>query len=283
VASGTSCGACGVVCDVAREERCADYPPAGYSCIPLLTAPQCDEDVRLPSGACPPICAAHQVHNADRTQCVCTPGFLDCDGSQTLGCESASNTDANCGSCGNQCDVLREEHCRTNQAGVAVCTSVKSMPTPPLKPPPEPEPEPAAPPASAVEPAPATPPTVDPSPAAPPASAATPANPDTPSVTATACSGPNAIGSAPDGTCVCAATHLDCSAAAGCETAIGDSHCGSCDAACDVAAGRYCLRATSGVYACELSPTAKPICGPGKAPRPMDPDGCIEGKEDPKQ
>jgi len=84
--SPSACGGCGNVCDV---------PNASAGCV---------------SGAC--------------TVGACLPGFADCDGKATNGCETNIDTPANCGGCGNTCTLNNATPtCPTGTCAILHCNT----------------------------------------------------------------------------------------------------------------------------------------------------------------
>lgn len=141
-----NCGSCGVAC--APGEVCASNSSGKLVCQ-LLTGDGCPQGqthcdftgcVNLLSspancGGCKVVCpgvTAAQVHAQPECfsgQCglTCDTGYGDCDGERTNGCETnLSNDPANCGACGNQCDLSAGQPC---VRGVCVTKPCEEGPT----------------------------------------------------------------------------------------------------------------------------------------------------------
>jgi hypothetical protein len=106
-----NCGACERSCS-AIGDRCAAGACAcggGPACDPLGALGDCcgEQCVDITSnplhcGACGNACRANQSCGGSR--CVCNPGYDDCDGDPSNGCETDLRTTAlHCGACGNAC------------------------------------------------------------------------------------------------------------------------------------------------------------------------------------
>lgn len=101
-------GACQiVVCDEGFAD--CDGDPSNGCEADLSSAQNC--------GGCGNLCGQAQtesstcerlVEGEDRFQCeiICKPGFSNCDGNPTNGCEADLNAPASCGSCANDCEAL---------------------------------------------------------------------------------------------------------------------------------------------------------------------------------
>ena len=129
-----NCGACGITCDKPGEEcvnegnglecavPCARFGKVlcGFECVDLLS------DVGS-CGACfsgckPP--GPHQVSSCSKGVCAyeCEPGFGDCNGDSTDGCETdLSVHPGNCGACGNACDVSVGQPCIEGRCLMTEC------------------------------------------------------------------------------------------------------------------------------------------------------------------
>lgn len=130
--SASNCGACGVVCPAGKycsAGACTSCGPGttycgnGYGCIDTSTSvANC--------GACGNYCP----HAGSNTQSMCAdgmcggtcyPGYVDCDGDSTNGCEIGITSDPkNCGTCGLTCaagQVCSSGLCTSCPAGQTVC------------------------------------------------------------------------------------------------------------------------------------------------------------------
>ena len=111
-------GACTLACSTPR-------PPAGEDVS--YTFPDIIRDIWFDASTpCNGPCAerANSVGTCDGGTCVyvCAPGFLDCDGDASNGCEANSATSSShCGSCAHACPVAANSF---SQCVDAVCTSV---------------------------------------------------------------------------------------------------------------------------------------------------------------
>ncbi|AKV00160.1 Tryptophan synthase alpha chain [Labilithrix luteola] len=125
-----NCGGCGIAC--APNEECVlhQFQNSGYfqcepscasagltqctgKCTDLLTDTDncgvCGNKCMTDNG--PPL---HQVPACRKGMCMreCSPGFADCNGDPIDGCEvELKNNPANCGACGNQCDMSAGQPC----------------------------------------------------------------------------------------------------------------------------------------------------------------------------
>lgn len=88
-----------LLCTQDGSETCASCP-SGKLCIAQDTCGDCWDDSQCPqgsgvTGAC-----------SDEGVCVeCTPGFADCDGDKSNGCETNLLSASDCGSCGATCET----------------------------------------------------------------------------------------------------------------------------------------------------------------------------------
>jgi hypothetical protein len=115
----SSCGACGVVCDIDRAiEGCIDGKcvpigcDAGYGDCDDDPATVCETivDTVKQCGACDIACdAPYAVSGCENLACAvasCDPGHGDCDGDATNGCEVTLDSLQDCGACGKPCGLL---------------------------------------------------------------------------------------------------------------------------------------------------------------------------------
>ncbi len=121
--AGTECGA-GFLC---REAVCTCPPStpascpttAGRGCFDLMASVQ-------NCGACAQPCGSMGTSSTACTAGHCTPvcatGFGNCDSNGVNGCETATTTAVNCGSCGHQCPT--DASCLS---GVCVCSGAMPM------------------------------------------------------------------------------------------------------------------------------------------------------------
>ncbi len=128
-----NCGGCGVKCapdQVCRDEgggpHCFDAcEKAGRAtcpqgCMDLLSDP-------FNCGACMNSCPpprANQVGSCRKGLCAyeCLPGFADCNGDPTDGCEiDLRSHPANCGACGNQCNFGEGQPCIEGKCLMVEC------------------------------------------------------------------------------------------------------------------------------------------------------------------
>ncbi len=111
----TSCGDCGERCSGVAF-LCSGTPDTGWSCVPppCMDPPtrcgaSCVDTTSNPRhcGSCDTVCPggpnAQPVCVSSGCNLVCDPGYGDCDGDPTNGCEAALNDPFNCGGCGSSC------------------------------------------------------------------------------------------------------------------------------------------------------------------------------------
>jgi hypothetical protein len=119
-----NCGDCGIKCTKPYEE-CVDEGNGWECAVPcerfgkVLCGDECVDllnDVGA-CGACSSGCkpsGPNQVGSCKKGVCSyeCVPGFADCNGDSTDGCETNLNTHpGNCGACGNSCDTQAGQPC----------------------------------------------------------------------------------------------------------------------------------------------------------------------------
>jgi len=117
-----NCGGCGRACEapylycargVCQRDppRPADAGPAclpteqacGGTCVPLDDVTHCGDCTTVCYGAIPAL-RQHNTCTAGRCGIACDPGFGDCDGDPSNGCETnLQRSSANCGACGHAC------------------------------------------------------------------------------------------------------------------------------------------------------------------------------------
>jgi hypothetical protein len=110
------CGACGAPCDIPdATETCATGTCRLASCIPLrgncdgVETNGCEAalDTVARCGSCVTPCEPpHAVASCNAGLCTvssCDPGYGDCDGAISNGCETRLGTDLACAACGDTC------------------------------------------------------------------------------------------------------------------------------------------------------------------------------------
>ena len=131
----TDCGGCGVACDLANAtESCGSGTcrivscSTGFGDCDGLDATGCERSLRTTTdcGACGEVCdipgASETCVTGTCTASSCDPGFADCDGDATNGCETRTNTATDCGSCGTPCDLAHAtESCVTGTCVLLAC------------------------------------------------------------------------------------------------------------------------------------------------------------------
>jgi hypothetical protein len=121
----THCGGCGVACTAApnatascREGACAFECTDGFANCDEMRANGCETPV-VSSGACGSCGSVCEPANASG-ECIagtcrivtCSPGFTDCDGLVSNGCEAQLAADPNhCGMCGQRCRGSERDCC----------------------------------------------------------------------------------------------------------------------------------------------------------------------------
>lgn len=134
----TNCGACARACDVGGSGGLFNCVDGGceVSMCPVGVA-DCDgnpdngcerpTDTLTDCASCDTTCAIPNanVSCADRT-CrfvACAAGFADCNSNLNDGCETALNSDSNCASCGDACDVAGGRMCSGGVCSLVNCPS----------------------------------------------------------------------------------------------------------------------------------------------------------------
>jgi hypothetical protein len=130
-----NCGGCGIKCGPTEQCR-----PDGFShrCVPTCESvglADCGtagcRDLRSEvdyCGSCSNKCPApkdHQRRACHKGTCEleCLPGFADCNGDPSDGCEiDLTAHPANCGACGNRCDVAAGQPCVEGKCLMRECT-----------------------------------------------------------------------------------------------------------------------------------------------------------------
>ncbi|AKF09433.1 hypothetical protein [Sandaracinus amylolyticus] len=132
------CGGCGDVCEIANgSEACVNGACAVAACDPGFgdcdgnAENGCETNVLTSVTSCGSCGNACDLPNAVEV-CVnggcaigaCEPGFMDCDGLPTNGCETNTQSSVDhCGGCGNVCDLANAgEVCVAGSCQIAVCT-----------------------------------------------------------------------------------------------------------------------------------------------------------------
>jgi len=129
------CGQCGNQC--APGQQCFSTSDTGMDCQCKGSKHLCpatsgtgscvdlDDDTKN-CGSCGYVCPT--ITNADpacsqgRCGYICRPGFADCNGRSSDGCEVDLNSDPrNCGSCGNACDVGAGQPCAGGKCATTEC------------------------------------------------------------------------------------------------------------------------------------------------------------------
>ena len=130
------CGGCGMQCPTAPNAasacamgRCGLTCDTGFADCDGMAANGCEVDTRVSAshcGACGRMCAAAAnaapACAAATCRLACLPGFADCDGVATNGCEAALSGTANCGACGNAC-AGATPLCVEGERGAFACSS----------------------------------------------------------------------------------------------------------------------------------------------------------------
>jgi len=131
-----SCGACGVVCDLAfATEACGSRVCAVESCnvghadCDGLTGNGCETSTHALSscGSCTHACPADPPHAASACgsgicELTCDPGFADCDSDASNGCETDLSSPSSCGVCGATCSAPTP-NCVPGSSGFACSSS----------------------------------------------------------------------------------------------------------------------------------------------------------------
>jgi hypothetical protein len=126
--AGSACavgGSCNGTCGCpAAEWACGAAPGA---CTDISVDPQ---NCGACGHACGPYPQATATCGGGACALICSPGFLDCDGNTTNGCETNGQTDpGNCGTCGHRCGAP----CNAGVCeGSNVCTEAQDVGTIPL-------------------------------------------------------------------------------------------------------------------------------------------------------
>ncbi|MBI5517205.1 MAG: hypothetical protein HY909_25725 [Deltaproteobacteria bacterium] len=156
-ASAAHCGRCGVACGAGQSCRggtcgCAGgFRDCGGRCAQCCADTDCDDMVactadRCVMGACtftmcarccPGLtgamacrdccadadCTGNRACGMDGRCGACRPGFGDCDMNPANGCETTTNTSANCGACGTRCAFDNATAaCRDGRCALVACT-----------------------------------------------------------------------------------------------------------------------------------------------------------------
>lgn len=150
--SAAHCGACDKACNTPPSAVCVDqqlqtFWPVGacrdgrcdYTTFFETCAHGCDGGQCLPSpcgstednpnhcGACDNVCQ----HAGAASLCMagqcrlgpCLPGFENCDGDESNGCETSLNSSSHCGACNHVCDADGGEvECRNGTCEVSACS-----------------------------------------------------------------------------------------------------------------------------------------------------------------
>lgn len=129
-----NCGACGKKCTNPGEE-CVNEGNGWECAVPcekygkVLCGMEC-ADLLNDVGSCGACFAAckppgpHQTSTCSKGVCVydCAPGFADCNGDSTDGCETDLNTHpGNCGACGNACNLAAGQPCIEGKCLMTEC------------------------------------------------------------------------------------------------------------------------------------------------------------------
>jgi len=132
-----NCGGCGIACK--DGEECLDPKGTGFACVPACGTPgitscpggKCVDlttDVDA-CGGCDHPCPAggpNQVRACKQGLCAleCAPGFTDCNGDPSDGCETNTSADPNhCGACNHACDVAAGQPCIEGKCLMVPCGS----------------------------------------------------------------------------------------------------------------------------------------------------------------
>jgi hypothetical protein len=129
-----NCGGCGIKCTNPREE-CVDEGNGHECAVPCerFGMVLCDDrcvDLLNNVGACGACSAAcrdpgpNQTSLCKKGMCVyeCAPGFADCNGDASDGCETNINVHpGNCGGCGISCDLAAGQPCIEGQCLMTEC------------------------------------------------------------------------------------------------------------------------------------------------------------------
>ncbi len=130
-----NCGGCGIACQPGEE--CIDEGNGPECAVPCsrfnkVLCPQTGQCVDLLSdpdncGGCGNYCkpsGPNQVRACDKGLCAydCAPGFADCNGDSTDGCETNLRSHpGNCGACGNRCDIAAGQPCIEGKCLMTTC------------------------------------------------------------------------------------------------------------------------------------------------------------------
>ncbi len=127
--NGANCGACGITCDGGRvcqrgacDVSCASgQVNCGGSCVdPQVSVAHCG---RCGAACAPPNAVARCAMGACGIA-SCAPGFADCDGQVSNGCERAVDTVTNCGRCDVACALPNAVNaCVAGACAVARCNA----------------------------------------------------------------------------------------------------------------------------------------------------------------
>jgi hypothetical protein len=135
--SNTDCGDCGMICAPAsgtgdcssgtcRVTTCA----SGFEDCNMSTADGCETSIRTLTncGACGESCTfPNAVASCSVGVCTlveCLPGFGNCDGVTSNGCETRVNTATSCGACGVPCAPSRATgDCSSGMCAITTCDS----------------------------------------------------------------------------------------------------------------------------------------------------------------
>lgn len=130
-----NCGGCGIKC--APNEECVEEgigPECAVPCSKFgkVLCPQtfaCADLLNDPDncGGCSEFCpaaGAHQVRSCVKGRCAyeCAPGYADCNGNTTDGCETNLLANpGNCGACDHACDIAAGQPCVEGKCLMKAC------------------------------------------------------------------------------------------------------------------------------------------------------------------
>jgi hypothetical protein len=133
-----NCGGCGIVCTA--DENCTPDSNGNFRCVAtcesaglVACTDKCADLSSDPEncGVCGNVCLTedptahpHQIGACRKGLCSrdCAPGFADCNGDPGDGCEvELKSNPANCGACGNQCNMGAGQPCVEGQCLMVEC------------------------------------------------------------------------------------------------------------------------------------------------------------------